>query len=78
MKLKHFSGQPWSDWYGYPCNCCGMTYKVPEAPLKQIRSAGKGIRVIAGEHGREKDSGVLRIKHVTTKNGVLTVVNKVL
>lgn len=74
MDLKWLRG---SDRYHNPCDCCGMTYKVPKEPLKRIQTAGKGIRVIAGEHGRERDTGVVRIKHVQTKNGVLTLVNKV-
>ena len=36
-----------------------------------------GIRVMYGEHGKERDVGCVNIKHVQTKNGVLTVVNKV-
>lgn len=63
--------------YMNPCDCCGMTYRVPTAPLASIRSAGKGIRVIAGEHGRERATGTVHIKHVQTKHGVLTLVNKV-
>lgn len=76
MKITDNWGVPVPVWPG-PCNCCGMTYRNPEEPLKEIRSAGKGIRVIYGTHGRERDTGAIRIKHLETKNGVLTIVNKV-
>lgn len=74
MDLKFLSGRNSSF---YPCDCCGMTYKVPTKPLATLRSAGKGIRVIAGEHGQERTTDTLHIKHVQTKNGVLTILNKV-
>ena len=76
MQLVNLQGMKMGDEYN-PCSCCGMTYRAPTQPVKRIQSAGKGIRVIYGEHGRERDTGTVFIKHVQTKNGILTVVNKV-
>lgn len=76
MQLKTLGGFVLTEDYN-PCSCCGMTYRAPAHEIAEIKTAGKGIRVIYGTHGRERERGTIKIKHVETKNGVLTVVNKV-
>ena len=60
-------------WGRLPCQCCGMSYEYKDIP-KTIRSAGKGIRVLYGEHGRQRKTEKLSVDHVKTKNGTITVV----
>ena len=78
MKMVDFVGEyPHEyDGKGYnsmPCLCCGMSYDYKNMP-KTIRSAGKGIRVLYGEHGRQRKTEKLSVSHVKTKNGNITVV----
>lgn len=73
--LKVLSGRNYSrERDHWPCNCCGMAYVNRAAPYKQPpREAGKGIRVIFGEHGKDKDTNKVSRNIVQTKNGPLTV-----
>ena len=60
-----------------PCMCCGMTYSS-EISEKGVRSAGKGIRVVAGIRPDSlPKNGKYEVHHVNTKQGDLTVVIKV-
>lgn len=60
-----------------PFACCGATFsKVPKSGKPSTTTAGRGIRVIEGIHGKERDTYASQLKHVSTKNGDLTIIVK--
>lgn len=73
IKLTNIYG--WSSFS--PCMCCGMTYS-PKISEEGVRSAGKGIRVVAGiRPDKLPKNGKYEVHHVNTKQGDLTVVIRV-
>jgi len=74
MKLKDSEGNPWSEWMN-PCSCCGMTFNG-SPKVNSIRTAGNGIRVLAGKIGNPRTTDKLDIQHIATKQGDLTVAIK--
>lgn len=74
-KLKALGGVDYTlNEHGYPCSCCGMTYRESEkAPKTAPRSSGKGIAVYEGAFGENKTAYKTERTIVQTKNGPLTV-----
>lgn len=53
--------------------CCGAQYSVLQGNARIGSSLAKGIRVIDGIKAPEKDDGFVKVDHVKTRNGDLTV-----
>ena len=58
-----------------PFACCGATYaKIPKSGKPGTTDFGRGIRIIECIHGKERDTYASQLKHVSTRNGDLTII----
>lgn len=53
--------------------CCGAQYSVLKNPARIGNRLQRGIRVIDGIQTPENDNGFVKVEHVKTRNGDLTV-----
>lgn len=53
--------------------CCGAQYSVLKNPARIGPNLPKGIRVIDGIQTPEMDNGFVKVDHVKTRNGDITV-----
>lgn len=59
----------------YPCSCCGMSWTDKDKVPKNANfNPLKGIRVVNGFVGKDKETLDIKRTNVVTKNGNLSVI----
>lgn len=56
----------------YFSNCCGASYS-PTTPKTVSPTRIKGIRVVGGIVGKERNDDKAQVAHIRTKNGDITI-----